>query len=97
MFDRKRISRPLSYKTKTTYVLKTKTSQVKIKTTFLRTRPLFEDHQIIAQDLKIYSPTEKIRPVMPVLPSHAGIILEPKNMLFTSILLKFCFIPKLGS
>jgi len=35
------VARPLSYKTKTTYFFKTKTSQAKTKTTFSRPRPLF--------------------------------------------------------
>jgi len=32
--------------------------------------------------------TEKIRPVMPVLPSYAG---TEKNLIITSFLVKFCF------
>jgi len=35
------VARPLSYKTKTTYFFKTKTGQVKTKTTSSRPRPLF--------------------------------------------------------
>jgi len=60
----------------TTYFFKTKTSQTKTKTTFSRPRPLFflKTIKLLTQDLKKRSLTEKIRPVMPVLPSHAGIM-----------------------
>jgi len=41
----------------------------------------------LAQDLKKRSMTEKIRPVMPVLPSHAGN--RKKNLIITGFLIKF--------
>jgi len=48
----------------------------------------------LAQDLKKLSLTEKIRPVMPVLPSHAGIQKKPDYYRLSSqVLLN----PKLGS
>jgi len=51
-----------------------------------------------AQDLKRRSLTEKIRPVMPILPSHAEIMpVAKKNLIITGVLVKFCFIQKLGS
>jgi len=43
---------------------------------FSRPRPLFKDHQIIKpKPQKIRSLTEKNRPIMTVLPSHASIML----------------------
>jgi len=68
------VSRPLCYKTTTTYFFKT-------KTTFSRPRPLFQDQarfflktiKLLTQDLKKRTLTENIRPVMLVLPGHAGI------------------------
>jgi len=45
----------------------------------------------LAQDRKKLSLTEKIRPVMPVLPSHAGN--RKKNLLSSQVLLH----PKIGS
>jgi len=44
----------------------------------------------LAQDLKKRFPTEKIRPVMLVLPSHAGNRKKPDYNLLSIV--KFCFI-----
>jgi len=47
----------------------------------------------LAQDLKKRFLTEKIRPAMPVLPSHAGIMpVTEKNLIITDFLVRFCFI-----
>jgi len=82
------VARPLSYKTKTTYFFKTKTSQIKAKTTFTRSRPLFfEDHQSI--NIKKRSLAEKIRPVMPVCPVMPKLCRQPKKSSFiTGFLVK---------
>jgi len=46
----------------------------------------FPDYAL-AQDLKKRSLTEKISPVMPILPSHAGIMpVTEKNLIITSFL-----------
>jgi len=69
------VVRPLSYKTKTTYFFKTKTGQAKTKTTLSRPKPLFlKTIKLLNQNLKKLSLTEKIRPVMQVLPCHAEIM-----------------------
>jgi len=61
------VARPLSYKTKTAYFLKT------IK--------------LLTQDLKNVSLQKKIRPVMPALSSHAGIMpVTEKNLLITGFI-----------
>jgi len=47
----------------------------------------------LAQDLKRRSLTEKIKPVMSILPSYAGIMpVTEKTLIITSFLVKFCFI-----
>jgi len=47
----------------------------------------------LAQDLKKRSLTEKIRPVMPILLSHAGIMsVTEKTLIITDFQVKFCFI-----
>jgi len=84
----------LSYKTKTTYFFKTNTGQAKTKTTFSRprSRSLFLNTiKRLTQDLKKRSLAEKIKPVMPVLPSHAGImpITEKKPAYITGFLSSF--------
>jgi len=69
--------------------------QAKTKTTFSRLRPLFlKTIKLLTQDLKQRSLTEKIRPVMLVLPSHAGImpVTEKKFLLITGFPGKFYFI-----
>jgi len=63
--------------------------------------PLFQDHKtaflktikLLTQHLKKRSLTEKIRPVMSVLPSHVGIMpVTEKKLLITGFLVTFCFI-----
>jgi len=49
-----------------------------------------EEGYALAQDHKKRSLTEKIRPVMPVLPSHAG-NRKKKKLIITCFLVKFCF------
>jgi len=50
----------------------------------------------LAQDLKKRSRAEKIRPVMPILPSHAEIMpVTEKNLIITDFLVKFCFSSKI--
>jgi len=69
------VARPLSYNTKTTY--------------FSRPRPLFlKTIKLKIQDLKKRTLTEKIGPVMPVLPSHAG---NRKKPAYYRNLVKLCF------
>jgi len=46
----------------------------------------------LTQNLKKRFLTEKIRPVMPVLPSHAGNQIKPDYYLLSTVLVKFCFI-----
>jgi len=47
----------------------------------------------LAQDLKKRSLTEKISKIMPILPSHAGIMpIIEKTLNITGFLVKFCFI-----
>jgi len=97
------VARPLSYRTKTTYFFRTKTkaktdkAKTKTKTTF--SRPLIlKTIKFLTQDLKKRSLIEKIKLVMPVLPSHAGIVQvtekKPAYYLLSSQVLLH---PKLGS
>jgi len=47
----------------------------------------------LAQDIKKRSLTEKIRPVMPLLPTYAGIMpVTEKTLNITGFLVKFCVI-----
>jgi len=79
---------PLSCKTKTTYFFQDQDHFFKTKTAFLKTTKL------LTQDLKKRSLTEKIRPFMPVLPSHAGNRKKPAYYRFSSQVLLH---PMLGS
>jgi len=58
------------------------------------TKPLFlKTIKLLTQILKKHFFTEKIRSVMPVLPSRAGIMpVTEKDLLITGFLVKFCFI-----
>jgi len=85
-------ARPLSYKTKTTYILKTKPVMPRPRPwpLFQDQDRFFKDHQIINQRTQKRSLTEKIRPVMPIFPSHAGIMpVTEKTLIITGFLIKF--------
>jgi len=94
------VARPLSYKTKTIYCFQNQTpARSRPRPLFQDQDRFFKDHQIINSRPQINVPLQnKIRPVMPVLHSHAEIMpVTEKKPAYYRLSSQVLLRPKLGS